>query len=163
MGQVEVAAEEAAEIVECDAHVVDRAGATGDEIDRVPPIPVQLTSRGINQVVSDRSSRPIRDAIHRLGDVTVEPGEEPKPMFARQILSAVLARPRHGEAPRLTSGNRQEFVDLDVEVALDQFVGGAEPRDAAAEDDDLRIHDSNQSGKAGLLLSRSSFATGTDS
>ena len=140
MGQVEVAAEEAAEIVEHHAHVGDRAGRTGDQIDGMAPVAVQLTARRVDEVVGDGSRRPVRDPAHRVGDVTVEAREEPEPVFAGQVLAAVLAGLRHREASRLTAGDRQQLVDLDVEAALDQLVGGAEPGDAAAEDDDFRSH-----------------------
>ncbi len=111
----------------------------------MPPVTVQLTARRVDEVVRDGSGRPVRDPAHRVGDVTVEAGEEAEPVFAGQVLAAVLARPRHRKAPRLAAGNRKELVDLDVEVALDQLVGGAEARDAAAEDDDLGTHGSNHS------------------
>ncbi len=145
VGEVEVAAEEAAEVVEHDAHVVDRARRTRREIHGVTPVPAQLAAGRVDQVVRDGSGRPVGDPAHRVGDVTVEAREEPKPVLAGQILAAVLARPRHGKAPRLAAGDWKKLVDLDVEVALDQLMRGAEPRDAAAEDDDLRIHGSDHS------------------
>ena len=137
VGQVEVAAEKAAEIVERDADVVESAGEPRNHVDGMPSVAVQLASRRVDEVVRDGAARPVRNPAHRVGDVTVEAGEEPEPVFAGQILAAVLARPRHGKAPGLAAGDGKELVDLDVEVALDQLVGGAEPGDAAAEDDDL--------------------------
>ena len=83
MGQIEVAAEGAADIVEHDAHIGDRAGAARDQIDGMPRVPVQLTSRGVDKVVRDGSGGPVRDPAHRVGDVAVEAWEEPKPVFAR--------------------------------------------------------------------------------
>jgi hypothetical protein len=116
----------------------------------VPPVPVQLNSRRVYKVVRDGSSGPVRDPAHRVGDVTIEAGEEPEPVFAGQVLSAVLARPWHRKAPGLTSGNGKKLVDLDVEIALDQLVRRTEARDAAAEDDDLWIH-----GSVSRILPRS--------
>ena len=108
----------------------------------MPPVPVQLTARRVDEVVRDGPSGPVRDPVHRVDDVAVEAGEEAKAVFTRKVLAAAGARLRHRKAPGLASGNVEAFVDLDLELALDQLVGGAEPRDTAAEDDDLRVHGS---------------------
>src|SRR4029450_7830885 len=101
VGEIEVAAEEAAEIVERDARVGDRAGGGGGEVDRPPPVPVQLTARRVHQVVGDRSGWPVRDPAHGVGDVAVEAGEEAKAVFAGEVAAALFSRPGHREAPGL--------------------------------------------------------------
>ena len=145
MGEIEVAAEEAADVVEHDAHVVDRARRAGDQIDRMAAEAGQLAARRVDQVVGDGARRPVRNPAHRVGDVTVEAREEAEPVLAGQILAAVLAGARQREAAGLAAGDGEQLVDLDVEAALDQLVGGAEAGDAAAEDDDFGIHGSTES------------------
>ena len=139
VGQIEIAVEKAADVVQCDAYVAHRAGGAGNHIDRKPSVPVQSASRRVDKVVGDGSGWPVRDSGHRVGDVTVEAGEEPEPVFAGQILAAVLARARQGKAAGLAARDGKQFVDFDVEVALYEFMGGAEAGDASAEDDDLRF------------------------
>ena len=108
----------------------------------MPPGAVQLTARRVDQVVDDRSGGPVWDPAHGVGDVAVEAGEEAEAVFAGQVAAAVLARPGHREAPGLAAWDGKQLVDLDVEAALDQFMGGAEAGDAAAEDDDFGCHGS---------------------
>ena len=104
------------------------------------PVSVQLTACGIDEVIGDAAGGPIWDPAHRVGDVSIEPREEPEPVFAGQILTAVLAGIRNREASGFTSGDWKQFVDLDVKVALYELVRRTEPRDAAAKNDDLRSH-----------------------
>src|SRR4029453_5461272 len=82
----------------------------------------------------------VRDAAHRVGDVAIKAREEAEPVLAGQIAPAVGAGAFDREAPGLAAGGRQQLVDLDVEAALDQFVGSTQPCDASAEDDDLVGH-----------------------
>ena len=129
-------------------------GRTGDQIDGMASVAVQLAARRVDEVVGDGARRPVRDPGHRVGDVPVEAREEAKPVLARQVLAAVCAGLRYRKAPRLTPGNRQQLVDFHVEAALDQFVGRAQPRDAAAEDDDLRTQGTYSPLTSGFLKRR---------
>src|ERR1700730_14005266 len=102
----------------------------------------QLAAGSVDQIVRHGPGRPVRNSAHGIGHVTVEAREETKAMFAGQIFAAVPARSGYGKASRFAAWNWKELVDLDVKLALDQLMGRAKPRDAAAEDEDLRIHGS---------------------
>ncbi len=94
-----------------------------------------------------------RNIAHRVDDVLIKTGEEPKAMLAGhemvdrtcgargELMSArVFVRVRHRDAAGLAARNVPAFEHNDLEAALDQLVRGAHAGDAAAEDDDASGH-----------------------
>src|SRR5688572_2555180 len=139
VSEVEVTAEQPADIVQRHADVVDRPWRSCGDVDRPAAEAGERDAGGVDQIVG-HSAVAARNPAHRVGDVAVEAGEEAEAVFARKVRPAVRTGAGNAEAPGLAAGNRQQLVDLDVELTLDQFMRSAEPGDPAAEDDDFGNH-----------------------
>ena len=100
------------------------------------------------EVIRHPASVERRRAAHGVHDMFVEAREEAEPMlsghavvdrargaFGKLMSTRVLTFLDHGDATRLPSGEVVAFEHNDLEAALDQFVRGAHPGDAAAQYD----------------------------
>jgi hypothetical protein len=120
-----------------DGEVLERLGEVraGDQL---------VAPAGLGQEDPRRAREPLEDAVaaerdplHRVRQVAVEAGEEPEAVLGRQVAPATGPGSGHGQAAGLAAGDRPRLQDRDREAALGELVRGAQPGDAAAEDDDV--------------------------
>jgi len=83
-------------------------------------------------VVRDRPTVAVRDRLHRVREVPVEPREEPEPVFGRER----CAVGRAGERPRLPAEALARFEDHHVHVPRRELVRDAQAGDATAQHGD---------------------------